>query len=213
MECKTCSSYKQDEWKDEVIIVEENGEKKEIIKQNTPYEYVLQCIWYMGILGKKVCYIAVLIGGQKFKYRKIEFDAELFNIMVDMAVEFWNCVQTKTMPALSPEDSNTLSKVYSTHSEDYLEYQDVEEKIEKLQEVKAGIKTLDVEKKMLEAELKNIINTHAGILTDKFKVSWLSEERPVVNTERLKADNLYEKYTDKSTTRSLKVFLKQKKAA
>ena len=213
LECKTCSSYKQDEWKDEVIIVEENGEKKEIIKQNTPYEYVLQCIWYMGILGKKVCYIAVLIGGQKFKYRKIEFDAELFNIMVDMAVEFWNCVQTKTMPALSPEDSNTLSKVYSTHSEDYLEYQDVEEKIEKLQEVKAGIKTLDVEKKMLEAELKNIINTHAGILTDKFKVSWLSEERPVVNTERLKADNLYEKYTDKSTTRSLKVFLKQKKAA
>ncbi len=54
----------------------------------------------MGITGKKTCYIAVLIGGQQFKYRKIEFDKELFDIMVEMAIRFWDCVQTHTLPSL-----------------------------------------------------------------------------------------------------------------
>ena len=67
--------------------------------------------------------------------------------------------------------------------------------------------------KLLEAELKNIINTHAGILTEKYKVSWLKMERTVVNTDQLKADNLYQKYSNTSVTRSLRIFDRKKKAA
>ena len=197
LECKTCSSYKKDEWEGEEI----------------PQEYILQVIWYLGITGRKRGHIAVLIGGQCFKTRVVEFDAELFEIMVNMAVEFWDCVQTKTMPAIAPEDNEVMSKIYPDINEEYIENQDLESQIEKLVSIKAEMSALDVEKKLLEAELKNIINTHAGILTDKYKVSWYKVTRPIVNTEQLKADNLYEKYTSSSTTRSLRVFDKKKKAA
>ena len=95
LECKTCSSYKKDEWGGEEI----------------PQEYILQVIWYLGITGRKRGHIAVLIGGQSFKTRVVEFDAELFEIMVNMAVEFWDCVQTKTMPAIAPEDNEVMSKI------------------------------------------------------------------------------------------------------
>ena len=197
LECKTCSSYKKGEWDGDDI----------------PREYILQVIWYLGITGRKRGHIAVLIGGQCFKTKVIEFDIELFNIMVDMAVEFWNIVQNKIMPALTPNDNDTMAKIYPNPNEEYIENQDLESQIEKLAQIKAEISALDTEKKLLEAELKNIINTHAGILTEKYKVSWLKMERTVVNTDQLKADNLYQKYSNTSVTRSLRIFDRKKKAA
>ena len=60
--------------------------------------------------------------------------------------------------------------------------------------------SLDNEKQMLEAELKNIINTHAGILTEKYKLSWFKVSKTIVDTEKLRADNLYEKYSNVSVS-------------
>lgn len=197
LECKTCSSYKKDEWKDEDI----------------PKEYILQVMWYLGITGRKKGHIAVLIGGQCFKKKVIKFDAELFNIMVEMAIKFWDCVQTKTMPALTPDDNEVMSKIYPSPENEYIENQDLESQIEKLVNIKAEISALDVERKLLEAELKNIIKTHAGILTEKYKVSWFKMARTIVNTEQLKADNIYEKYANTSVTRTLRVFDKKQNAA
>lgn len=213
LECKTCGSHKKDEWEDEIQIIEVNGEKQEQIIKKIPQEYILQCIWYMGIVGKKTCYIAVLIGGQKFKYRKIEFDEELFETMVETAVKFWNCVQTKTMPELTPDDNEIMVKLYPTVENEYIERQELERKIDRLQAVKEKIKKLEIRKDKYEAELKKIINTHAGILTEKYKVSWQTTSKPFVNTERLKADNLYEKYLDNSVSRRFQVYPKKQKAA
>ena len=57
-EAKTCSAWLEKHWQGEDI----------------PPHYVLQVIWYLGLVGKKVGHIAVLIGGQKFVYKQIEFD-------------------------------------------------------------------------------------------------------------------------------------------
>lgn len=193
LECKTCSAYKQNEW----------------IGDEIPKEYILQVIWYLGITGRKKGYIAVLIGGQSFKYKTIEFDEELFNLMVEMAVDFWNCVQTKTMPALTPEDNEIMTKIYPTPNDEYIENQELESQVEKLVNIKADLSALDVERKMLEAELKNIINTHAGILTNKYKVSWFRCVKQTVNTDKLKTDNLFDKYSNKLEYRTLRVAKKE----
>ncbi|MBR1620263.1 YqaJ viral recombinase family protein [bacterium] len=197
LECKTCGSFKKDEWKDDEI----------------PTEYILQVVWYLGITGRKKGHIAVLIGGQSFKYKEINFDQELFNIMVDMAIRFWECVQTKTMPAITPDDNDIMAKVYPTPEQEFIQDQELESKIEKLVSIKADMTSLDNERKMLEAELKNIINTHAGILTDKYKLSWFKVSKSVVDTEKLRADKLYEKYSNISESRTLRVFANKKKAA
>ena len=200
LECKTCGSHKKDEWEGEDI----------------PQEYVLQVIWYLGITGKKKAYIAVLIGGQSFKYKMIEFDKELFETMIDMAKDFWNCVQTKTPPALTPDDNALLSEIFAKPNEEIIENQDIEEKVTKLQQVKDDISALETEQKMLEAEIKNVIGSHLGVLTQKFKVTWGKYEKTSVNTNLLKTDGLYDKYSQKTSYRKLNISeldKKKKKAA
>lgn len=213
LECKTCASYKQSEWEEETKIINKDGKEETVVIEKIPQEYLLQCVWYMGITGKKTCYIAVLIGGQQFKYRKIEFDKELFDIMVEMAIRFWDCVQTHTLPSLTPSDNPIMADIYPTSEDEYIENQEFEEKIEQLQKIKTEIKALENEKDLYEAELKNIINTHAGIITEKYKVSWLNVSKTVPNTELLKADNLYEKYTKISNSRRLNINQNKQKAA
>lgn len=195
LECKTCGSHKKEEWEDDKI----------------PKEYILQVIWYLGITKKKKAYIAVLIGGQQFMYKSIEFDKELFDVMVDMAKEFWNKIQTKTMPNVSASDNPILLKIFPTNNEELIENQEIESKVIKLQEVKDEISTLTDEKEMLEVEIKNTIGENLGVLTDKFKITWKEQSQTKVNTEKLKADGLYDKYSYKSSYRKLNV--SKKKAA
>ena len=52
LECKTASAWKEKEWEDEEI----------------PAEYILQVNWQLGITGRSIGHIAVLIGGQKLVY-------------------------------------------------------------------------------------------------------------------------------------------------
>ncbi len=196
LECKTCGSHKKDEWEGDEI----------------PKEYILQVIWYLGITGKKKAYIAVLIGGQSFKYKMIEFDKELFDVMVEMAKEFWNCVQTKTPPALTPDDNSVLSEIFAKPDEQIIENQDMEKHIEKIKEIKNDISVLETEQKMLEAELKQSIGEHLGVCTEKFKVTWARIEQTKVDTEKLKADGLYDTYTNKSSYRKLNISVNKKAA-
>ena len=205
LECKTCGAYKEDEWAEIVEIVEKDGKKEEVVTTKTPIEYVLQVTWYLGITGKKVGHIAVLIGGQKFKKRKILFDEELFKVMVDMAKDFWEAVQTKNPPAVTPDDNEVLVKMFPKHNEELIEKQEIEEQVAKLQKVKDDISALTDEKELLEAEIKSSIGDNLGILTNKYKVTWKEQQRTQVSSERLKADGLYEKYSDKSTIRRLNI--------
>ena len=195
LECKTCGSHKKEEWEGDGI----------------PREYILQVTWYLGITGKKKAYIAVLIGGQSFKYKEIEFDKELFDVMVDIAKEFWIAVETKTPPAVSASDNPVIVQMFPEPDSELVENQDIEDRVAKLQQVKDDISALTDEKEMLEAEIKSAIGEHLGVLTEKFKVTWPKYQQTKVNTERLKADGLYEKYADKSSYRRLNI--SEKKAA
>lgn len=212
LECKTCGSYKEDEWAEIVETVEIDGKKIERIIEKVPREYLLQVTWYLGITGKKSAHIAVLIGGQKFKKRKIEFDKELFNVMVEMAKEFWNCVQTKTPPCVSASDNDVLTQIFSTHNDDLLEKPELEDKVIKIEQLKDEISVLTDEKEMLESEIKFTINEHLGLDTPKYKVTWKKQTQTRVDSNKLKADGLYDKYSYTTSFRRLNISEKKKAA-
>ena len=141
-----------------------SGEKITLLGQ----EYILQVMWYLGITGRKIGHIAVLIGGQSFKYKQIEFDSELFETMVEAAKEFWQHVKDDTPPAVMPDDDETLKDLYSEHTEVMIELypeneettqavQTFEDKVAYLQEVKGHIKNLQDEQKEIETAIKDII--------------------------------------------------------
>lgn len=202
LECKTCSVFKKDEWENDEI----------------PQEYILQVMWYLGITGRKIGHIAVLIGGQSFKYKQIEFDQELFNQMVETAKEFWTHVQNDTPPAIMANDDETLKELYSEHNEFMIElYPDseenkkamdaLEEKIAYLQEIKAHIKSLGEEQKEIETNLKDIIKDNLGIKTMKYVVSWKSQTTTKFDTKAFKDlhPDMYEGFSSTSSYRVMRI--------
>jgi len=181
LECKTCSIFKADEWEGEEI----------------PQEYILQVMWYLGITGRKTGHIAVLIGGQSFKTKPIEFDAGLFADMVKAAQEFWQHVKDDTPPAIMPNDDETLKEMYGEHTDFMIELfpedektteasLNFEEKIAYLQEIKAHIKNLQEEQKEIETFIKDIIKDNLGIKTPKYVVTWKSQSKTTVDSTLLK---------------------------
>ena len=190
LECKTCSAYKLEEWENKI-----------------PKEYVLQVIWYLGITGRKRGWIACLAGGQKFIYQAIDFDEELFNLMVEKAVKFWEQVQNNVPPLIKPEDDEVLGEIYSEHTEDLIEASEMEDRVAYLQEIKMHIDELKKEKKELEAEIKNRIQDKMGILTDKYKITWKSQKQKIFDIESFRArfPNVSRKYVLENSFRVLRI--------
>lgn len=202
LECKTCSAFKKEEWENEEI----------------PQEYILQVIWYLGITKRKVGYIAVLIGGQSFKYKRIEFDQELFDRMVEAAKEFWNMVQNNIAPAVMADDDATLKDLYSDHSEVLVELypkdeetacavQAFEDKVAYLQEVKGHIKNLQEEQKEIETTIKDFIKDNLGIKSPKYIVTWKSQNCTKFDTTSFKEahNDLYNEYLLTSCYRVVRI--------
>lgn len=201
LECKTTSAYNKDQWEGEEI----------------PQEYILQVMWYLGITGRKIGHIAVLIGGQTFKYKQIEFDQELFDIMVNAAKEFWDKVQTNTPPAVSADDDDTLKDLYGSHNDIIIDLFPTdnksavataafEEKVAYLQEVKAHIKNLQAEQKEIEAGIKDVIKDNLGIKTPRYVITWKSQKGQVIyDKEQMIIDGVYDKYATQGSFRCLRI--------
>lgn len=202
LECKTCSFFKKDEWEGEEI----------------PQEYILQVIWYLGITGRKVGYIAVLIGGQSFKYKKIDFDSELFDKMVDAAKDFWQHVQDDTPVDIVASDDETLKDLYSNHSEIMIDLiptdeqtkqacDVLEEKVGYLQEIKMHIKQLQDEQKEIETSVKDIIKDNLGIKTPKYIITWKNQTTTKFDTVKLRQERpeTFEDYSYESSYRVMRI--------
>lgn len=97
-EAKTASAYKLDQWKDDEI----------------PEEYMLQIQHYMAVTGYERTYIAVLIGGNTFKYKAIDRDDELIDMIISIEENFWNCVINDVPPNIDGSESctNLLNSLY-----------------------------------------------------------------------------------------------------
>ncbi|GAK01480.1 YqaJ viral recombinase family protein [Geomicrobium sp. JCM 19055] len=68
LECKTASEYLKGDWEAEEI----------------PATYLLQCQHYMAVTGADAWWIAVLVGGNKFIYKKIDRDEELIGQLIQI---------------------------------------------------------------------------------------------------------------------------------
>ena len=94
-EAKTASAYKAGEWDDAI-----------------PDEYLLQVSHYMAVTGYKAAYIAVLIGGNTFRWRLIERDDKLISMLIPFETIFWKHVQGGTPPPLDGSDASAKFLVH-----------------------------------------------------------------------------------------------------
>lgn len=94
LECKTTSAYNAKEWEGD----------------NIPNNYYLQIQWYMGVLGPKCThyYIACIIGGNKFVWKRVERNDDDIKALRALCSEFWTkYVLTNTPPPVDGSQACT----------------------------------------------------------------------------------------------------------
>lgn len=87
LECKTANALMAEHWglSQEAEII-----KREITsKHKIPLYYETQVQWYMAVTAAKLCYVAVLIGGQDFRIYAVDRDPDVFDMIREKVRAFW----------------------------------------------------------------------------------------------------------------------------
>ncbi len=189
-EAKTASAYKAADWENKI-----------------PDEYMLQIQHYMAVTGYAGAYIAVLIGGNTFKWKFIERDEEIISMLTELEKDFWKHVQNELPPALDGStasekflaerfpDSIPKSKIELPETAENLisEYNSACEKLAEITEKKQ--KTENLLKEMLG---ENEVGTSGNSV-----ITWKSMSQERLDSKTLKAEHpkLYAKYSNKISYR------------
>lgn len=189
-EAKTASAYKVGEWDDTI-----------------PDEYQLQIQHYMAVTGYKAAYIAVLIGGNTFRWKLVERDEELISMLIELEANFWDHVQMNTPPAMdgSAASAKFLSERFpdsvpksqiilpDTAADLIQQYDTACEQLEAITEQKQ-----EAENKLKELLGENEVGTAGGRI-----IAWKSVFQERLDSKTLKAEHpaLYQKYANKTSYR------------
>lgn len=193
-EAKTASVYKSGEWDDSI-----------------PDEYMLQVQHYMAVTDYKGAYIAVLIGGNTFRWKFVERDEELIAMLIQLESDFWEHVKSEVPPALDGSDASArflaerfpdsvpMSHVTLPDAAAGLLYQ-YEAACEQLEAVTA-----------LKQEAENLLKqmmgeNEVGTVGDRI-ITWKSVLQERLDSKTLKAEHpaLYRKYANKTSYRRFSV--------
>lgn len=192
LEIKTAGNYAESDWND-----------------GCPIEYYLQVQHYLYITGMFKAFIAVLIGGNQFKYIEVDRDEDTIKTIVCCAKQFWNLVQTDTPPAVTDKDNALLAMLYPQSKAVTVKMPDeYKEVLKQYTETKQAIEVAKKAKEAAEAKLKEFMKEADTAVIDGYKISWKTAERNSLSADKVKAlltpDQLKD-CTTTTTTRTLRV--------
>ena len=195
LECKTASAYNADKWKDGEI----------------PLHYIMQCYHYMAVTGKRTWYIAAVILGREFVYRKLEWDDELIRQMIDIEQNFWeNYVQKGILP--NPDGTKVSDEIleqyfHTAKKASAIELVGFDEKLGRREEILLQIAELQKEQSRIEQEVKLYMQDNEMATSDSYRVSWSNVETSRLDTKRIKLEKpeIYQDYAKVSTSRRFQV--------
>lgn len=176
LECKTVSAYSEDKWADGGI----------------PIHYMMQCYHYMAVTGKRVWYIAALILGRGFVYRRLEWDDGLIGELIGAEKAFWQeyVLKGKIPP---PDGSRACDEVIaqyfgSAKTGMTMALAGFDGKLERRREILQEIAELETEKKRIEQEVKLAMGEHELALSGNYRVSWYNVDSTRLDTRRIKEE-------------------------
>ncbi|MGV3084581.1 YqaJ viral recombinase family nuclease [Enterococcus dispar] len=181
LECKTANQFLAKEWEGDEI----------------PMQYICQVQHYMNVLNREYAYFAVLIGGQKFLWKRIDRDQDLINAITERLVEFWEENVLKGIPPEidgSDATSAFIRNQYADPGENEIE---LPKRIDDLTQLKAEYKQ---DMKDIDEKCKQIDNQIILLLKDKnasvgYSPSFVYTYKPNIQ-RRFQQKILSEKYPE-----------------
>ena len=195
LECKTASAYNADKWKD----------------GNIPLHYIMQCYHYMAVTGKRTWYIAAVILGQEFTYRKLVWDDEIIRQLVNVERDFWeNHVAAGELP--DPDGSEICSEVldqyfHTTRKGSTIRLDGFDDRLRRREELVEQISLLKREQDTIDQEIKLYMKDNEYAASDSYRVSWSSVQSTRLDTKRMKEEqpDIYRDYAVQSVSRRFQI--------
>lgn len=184
LECKTASNHLAKEWS--------GG--------NVPDHYFIQVQHYLAVTGYDYAYIAVLIGGNSFKYYEILPDQKLISELIEIEREFWeNYVLTQTPPPMDGSDAaaDLLKHLYPESKPQTIELPNEAETLIKNYEYWSEQESIaKANKQEAENKLKALLKDNEAGKFNTHIVEWKTVKQTRIDTKRLKeeAPDIFEKY-------------------
>lgn len=193
-EAKTASAYKAGEWDDAI-----------------PDEYMLQIQHYMAVTGYQGAYIAVLIGGNTFRWRFVARDESLIASLIELEADFWNHVKDGTPPPLDGSNAAVrfLSEQFpnSTPQSQIILPDTAAELLRQYEDACEQLEDIAQQKQQAENLLKQMMGENEIGKLENHIVTWKSIAQERLDSKTLKAEHpaLYRKYTNRTSYRRFSV--------
>ncbi|MBB5335629.1 YqaJ viral recombinase family protein [Pectinatus brassicae] len=193
-EAKTASAYKVSEWDDAI-----------------PDEYMLQVQHYMAVTGYMGTYIAVLIGGNTFRWKFIERDEALISMLIQLESDFWKHVQDiiplpldgskAAAKFLGERFPNSISASKTKLPDTAIKF------IQQYENACTNVNKYSEQKQEAENQLKNMLGDNEIGTVDDRVVAWksISQERLDGKTLKTEHPRLYKKYANKTSYRRFSI--------
>jgi putative phage-type endonuclease len=195
LECKTASAYNADKW----------------IGDSVPAHYEIQCHHYMAVTGAEAWYLAVLIMGREFKYKRIDRDEALIQNLIAIEKEFWEeHVLSGNMP--DPDGSYISNEVINRYFPTALKKtiplpSNLNEQLKRREEIILLAKKLTQEQNQIEQQLKLYMGEYEMAFNEYYRVSWSNVDTVRIDSKRLKEErpDLYRDFAKSSQSRRFTV--------
>ncbi len=195
LECKTANAFQAEQWKDGMI----------------PAHYLIQCLHYMAVTGKREWYIAVVILGRDFLYRKVTWDESVIGKLIAIEDTFWNRnVLAKIMP--KPDGSEACDLILGQRFQTARKGSAVpmigfDEKLDRREELLRMMDVLEKEQKQIEQEIKLFMKDSEEAFSDRYHIKWTNVETSRLDTKRMKKEKpeIYQEFSRNVTSRRFQI--------
>lgn len=194
LECKTTGQYSADDW-----------------AMGVPEYYQAQVQHYMAVTGYQAWYVAVLIGGQEFRFFKLTRDNHFIKELIEAEHEFWKMVEDRTPPPIDGTNASCeLIKRLYPEAEKGKEIQlpyDAYELIQQYEKAAEEEKQIKLTKDEAANKLKDMLGVaEKGFIHDR-EVVWNSINSSRFDSKAFRKDHpdLYEQYLNESSYRRFSI--------
>ncbi len=195
LECKTMNTFSSYDLS--------NGE--------IPPQYYWQCQHYMAVKNFDKMYLAIIKFGKGFYWFEVNRNNEDIKGLIEAEKDFWeNYILKDIKPDIDGSESSieTLQTLYPHDNGETVILDDSNDfKIAERKEIDEAIKRLKNRKEELEAQIKNELKESTRGETNKFIVTWKSENRTKFDKKSLekKYPEIYKEFVSKKPIRVLRI--------
>ena len=160
-----------------------------------PEADIIQCVHEATVFGKPHVWFAVLFGGQRFRYWKIEVTEQMKLDFIQQAAKWWALAHTGDLPPAETVDQAKL--LYRrTNEEAIVSTQQVEVAAAALKEIKGQIKVLEEQEEKITVMLQNYMKDKTSIITpyNETLVTWKAAKDSKAFDSKLFAQTMPEVY-------------------